>query len=100
RISEDRPGAQASHRGLGDRVDAARLPFAYLRPDPGHGDQGTLGIKARGLSCHSRTPGARRQSRPSAPSGQVNLLAKLSRLPLLRFAVIGALGLPVDAGVL
>lgn len=30
----------------------------------------------------------------------MNLLAKLSRLPLLRFAVIGALGLPVDAGVL
>ncbi|HKD46096.1 MAG TPA: GtrA family protein [Rhizomicrobium sp.] len=30
----------------------------------------------------------------------MNLLAKLSRLSLLRFAVIGALGLPVDAGVL
>jgi putative flippase GtrA len=30
----------------------------------------------------------------------VSLLAKLSRLSLLRFAVIGALGLPVDAGVL
>ena len=30
----------------------------------------------------------------------MNLLAKLSRLPLLRFAVIGTLGLPVDAGVL
>jgi putative flippase GtrA len=30
----------------------------------------------------------------------VNLLAKVSRLSLLRFAVIGALGLPVDAGVL
>lgn len=30
----------------------------------------------------------------------MNLLAKLSRLPLLRFAVIGTLGLPVDAGML
>jgi len=30
----------------------------------------------------------------------VSLFAKLSRLSLLRFAVIGALGLPVDAGVL
>ena len=30
----------------------------------------------------------------------MSLLAKLSRLSLLRFAVIGALGLPVDAGVL
>ena len=30
----------------------------------------------------------------------MNLFAKLSRLSLLRFAVIGALGLPVDAGVL
>ena len=30
----------------------------------------------------------------------MKLLAKLSRLSLLRFAAIGALGLPVDAGVL
>lgn len=30
----------------------------------------------------------------------MKLLAKLSRLSLLRFAVIGALGLPVDAGML
>ena len=30
----------------------------------------------------------------------MNLFAKLSRLSLLRFAAIGALGLPVDAGVL
>jgi len=30
----------------------------------------------------------------------VTLLARLSRFSLLRFAVIGALGLPVDAGVL
>ena len=28
----------------------------------------------------------------------MSLFAKLSRLSLLRFAVIGALGLPVDAG--
>ena len=30
----------------------------------------------------------------------MNRLAKLSRLSLLRFAVIGAFGMPVDAGVL
>jgi putative flippase GtrA len=30
----------------------------------------------------------------------VRLIARLSRLSLLRFAVVGALGLPVDAGVL
>ena len=45
RISPHRAGAAPAHRGAGHRPDAAGLPVADLRPDPGHGDARPLGAK-------------------------------------------------------